>query len=90
MKTISSYTISNTYKIATSGQLSSPALVLRDQKSYSEENLKYLFQDSHTIFRMRVQKLGVLSKTTTDDEARSLRIMLETLIQTKGLLQQIK
>ena len=90
MKTASLYTISNTYRIATSGQVSSPTLVLRDQKSYSKESLKYLFQDSHTIFRMRVQKLGTLSKTTTDDEARSLRIMLETLIQTKGLLQQIK
>jgi len=90
MKTVQTYTLTNTYCIARNNPGSSPALVLRDQKLDPQQNLKCLFQDSHSIFRMRVQKLGTLSKTTTKDEAQSLRVMLETLIQTKGLLQQTK
>jgi hypothetical protein len=52
-----------------------------------EVTLKTLFQDSHTLFRMRVQKLGSISKRTTPEETNALRIMLEALIETKQQLQ---
>lgn len=49
--------------------------------------LSELFQDSHTLFRMRVQKLGSLSKITTPEESYALRVMLEALIATKQEIQ---
>ena len=90
MKTHARYIIANTDRFITRGTSPSSFFMLRDQSPTPKENLKYLFKDSHIIFRMRVEKLGTLSKTTTKDEAQSLRVMLETLIQTKGILQQIK
>ena len=48
--------------------------------------LMNLFQDSHALFRMRVQKLGNVSNITNDEESEALRIMLEVLIKTKKQL----
>jgi hypothetical protein len=61
-------------------------LTLRD-KPRDKTPLLSLFQDSHTLFRIRVQKLGSLSKITTREESDALRIMLEALIVTKETLQ---
>jgi hypothetical protein len=58
-------------------------LVLRD----APQPLHDLFRDSHAVFRMRVHKLGKISSPLTLEDSEALRIMLETLIQTKRTLQ---
>lgn len=69
------YTLSRTY------------FMIRDIPPVPSYSLGTLFQDSHTMFKMRVQHLGNLGHVTTDEDSEILRIMLEALIYTKQQLQ---
>lgn len=60
---------------------------IRD-KSPLSTTLDSLFQDSHTLFKMRVQHLGNKKLITTEEESETLRIMLEALITAKQHLQK--
>lgn len=62
-------------------------LVLRDAPP-QQESLVSLFRDSHSLFRVRIQKLGKLSDQTTQADVDSLRVMLEVLIWTKRIIQR--
>ena len=53
----------------------------------NEHSLDHLFQDSHAMFKIRVQHLGNKTRVTTDEESETLRIMLEALISAKQQLQ---
>lgn len=62
--------------------------IIRDRAPAMECNaLADLFHDSHTIFKIRIQKLGNIAHVTTDEDSEILRIMLDTLISTKKHLQ---
>jgi hypothetical protein len=63
--------------------IASQPRILRD----APQPLQDLFRDSHAVFRMRVHKLGKISSPLTIEDSEALRIMLETLIQTKRTLQ---
>ena len=90
MQTTAPYHIHSGHTITESGRtaISSRVMVLRDKARQPKSQLANLFEDSHTLFRMRVHKLGSLSSPTTADEATGLRVMLEALIATKDMLQK--
>ncbi|NBV43130.1 hypothetical protein EBR96_10250 [bacterium] len=67
--------------------ISRNALLIRD-RSGSAPSLNSLFQDSHAMFRMRVQHLGNTARITSDEESDTLRIMLDALIYAKQQIQQ--
>ena len=70
----------NTYSLT-------PHFFLIRDKSTHQESLGHLFQDSHAMFKIRIQHLGNTTKITTDEESETLRIMLEALISAKQQLQ---
>ncbi len=53
----------------------------------SAPSLSHLFQDSHAMFKMRIQHLGNTTKITSEEESDTLRIMLDALICAKQQLQ---
>ncbi|MEI8223544.1 MAG: hypothetical protein WCG20_00280 [bacterium] len=59
--------------------------LIRDKSS--QQHLDHLFQDSHAMFKIRIQHLGNKTKITTDEESETLRVMLEALISAKQQLQ---
>ena len=65
--------------------LSPKFLVIHDRPK--SVPLDTLFQDSHAMFKLRVQHLGNISHVTTDDDSVTLRIMLEALIAAKKQIQ---
>ena len=69
--------------------LSPRFFLIRDQSTLrkNEPSLDHLFQDSHAMFKIRIQHLGNKTRITTDEESETLRIMLEALISAKQQLQ---
>lgn len=59
----------------------------RARTTETEPSLGYLFQDSHTLFKQRIHKLGDLQKITTEEDSVTLLTMLEALIAAKKQLQ---
>jgi hypothetical protein len=51
-----------------------------------ETELSVHFRDAMILFRARVERLASLSHTTTKDEAESMKVMLEALIEAKRRL----
>ena len=86
MKTIQPYHITEQPFIVRDGLATMPILRVRDKPS--SPSLAHLFEDSHSLFRQRVRNLGRLSSTTTEEDAESMRLMLEVLIETKHLIQK--
>ncbi len=62
--------------------------LIRDQARTQDPSLASLFQDSHSLFKMRFQKLANMRNATTDEDSETLRVMLEALIATKRVLQR--
>ena len=61
--------------------------VIHDKPKTDHEILLSLFRDSHTLFKMRIQKLGNLNQVTTEEESAIMRVMLEGLIKAKKRLK---
>ncbi len=70
----------NTYSLT-------PRSFLIHDKPSQQQRLDHLFQDSHAMFKIRIQHLGNTTKVTTDEESETLRVMLEALISAKQQLQ---
>ncbi len=75
MPTITPYRITTNY------------FVIHDKPKIDREALMNLFKDSHTLFKMRVQKLGNIDQVTTTEESDAMRVMLEGLILAKKRLK---
>lgn len=69
--------------------LSPRSFFIRDKSAtyHSQSSLDHLFNDSHAMFKIRVQHLGNTTRITTDEESETLRVMLEALISAKQQLQ---
>jgi hypothetical protein len=65
-----------------------PRVYLIHDHPRTSNSLPDLFRDSHTMFKLRIQHLGNMSKTITDQDSHTLRLMLETLIHAKKRIQE--
>lgn len=75
MQTIPRYTIASSF------------LIVHDKPRVASE-LETLFVDSHTMFKIRFEKLKNIGIPTTTEESETLRIMLDTLILAKQQLRK--
>jgi hypothetical protein len=58
-------------------------------RARSVNALDHLFQDSHAMFKLRVQHLGNPKTVTTEEDSETLRVMLEALISAKKHIQSV-
>lgn len=61
--------------------------LVHDRPPAQKDELLSLFKESYTLFKMRVQKLGNLEQTTTEEESEIMHLMLHGLVEAKKKLK---
>lgn len=69
--------------------ISPRSFFIHDRPRSTASPLNSLFQDSHAMFKLRIQHLGSMTHVTTEEDSETLRLMLETLIAAKRHIQTL-
>lgn len=85
-------TLANDFVVVANDTLTIPSF-LRDRdkwEDFDEDKLEEYFSNSYEIFMDRLKEFRNGEKKITKEEEKELKFMLETLINTKNMLEETK